>query len=301
MALFEKLRFFGTSTGLLIVAAAATAAWAYYPTGRALVRLWHSDPNYSQGFLVPILALGLLWYRAWERPPGTAPAPWWGLSLLAGAVGLRTAGAYFFVTPFDHLSLLASLVAICLLFGGPAWLNRAWPALALLVFMFPIPSSVGGTSLTDALQSIATRASTFALQTFGVVAAREGNLILLKTTELGVVEACSGLRMLTVFCALALVAAALVPAGWVRKAILVVSAVPLAIACNVIRITTAGVASESLGTETGYFIFHDLAGWLMVPLAFLLLGAEVFVLSKLFRPVPSAPAWAPGSSAVAAV
>jgi exosortase len=152
--------------------------------------------------------------------------------------------------------------------------------------MFPIPASLGGSNLVGGLQTIATRASTLALQTLGVVAVREGNVILLKDTEVGVVEACSGLRMLTVFCALAVVTATLVPVGLIRRVILIASAIPLAIACNVTRITTAGVASESLGSAAGYFVFHDLAGWLMVPLAFLLLGIELWVLSKVFHPEP---------------
>lgn len=271
----------------------AIAAWSYYPTVRGLVRVWQLDPNYSQGFLIPLFAAGLLGWRIWEVRPRTEPSMGWGVGLLGVAAVLRGAGAYFFVTPLDHASLLVALVGLCFLFGGRPWFARAWPALALLVFMFPLPGSLGTESLTEVLQSVATRASTFLLQTLGITAAREGNVILLKGAELGVVEACSGLRMLMVFCALASVTATVLPIGWGRKVLLVASAVPLAIVCNVARITVAGVASSSLGTETGYFIFHDLAGCLMVPMAFLLLGGEIYLLSKLFRPVLVGPAVAP--------
>ncbi|MBX9625755.1 MAG: exosortase/archaeosortase family protein [Gemmataceae bacterium] len=275
-------------TGGLLLAA---AAWAYLPTVAGLADTWDRDPNYSHGWLIPILAAGLAWFRLKGEPlPAVRPDFWWGCGLLAVATAARAAGAYFYVTPLDHLALLLTLPALVLLTGGRGWLRRVWPALALLVFTVPVPGSLGGTEMTGVLQGFATRASTFALQTFGLVAYREGNVIVTRSGDLGVVEACSGLRMLMVFCALAVVTAVLLPIGWVRKVVLVASAVPLALACNVIRITTAGLAGDALGSDAGYFVFHDLAGWLMVPLAFVFLAAEIVLLSKLVRQTDPAPA-----------
>lgn len=263
----------------------AAAAWAYYPTAVGLAATWDRDPNYSHGWLIPILAAGLLWFRFKGSPlPAVRPDFWWGSGLLAVAATTRGVGSYFYVTPLDHLALLLTPPALVLLTGGRGWLRRAWPALALLLFMIPVPASLGGTEITGLLQGFATRASTFALQTFGLVAYREGNVIVTRGGDLGVVEACSGLRMLMVFCALAVVTAVLLPVGWFRKVLLVASAVPLALACNVIRITVAGLAGDALGSDTGYLVFHDLAGWLMVPLAFALLAAEIALLSRLLRP-----------------
>jgi exosortase len=266
-----------------------TLFWAYWPTLAGLAETWSSDPNYSQGFLVPILALGILWHRCRGLGLGQAAPSLLGLVVLLAATALRSAGAYFYVTPLDHVSLLVALAGVCLLFGGWAWLGRAWPAIAFLLFMIPIPRSLGGSALVSGLQQVATAASTFALQTLGVMAQREGNVILLKEAELGIVEACSGLRMLMVFCAFATATAILLPYGWKRRAILIGSAVPLAVACNVIRITAAGLASENLGSEAGYFVFHDLAGWLMLPLAFGFLGLELFLLARLFKRAAAEP------------
>ena len=267
--------------------AAAVAAWAYYPTLAGLARLWDVDPNYSHGFIIPLVALGLAGFRFWESPAAALPAPASGLALLALAAAMRGAGAYYYVTPLDHASLLLTLAGLVLLAGGWPWLRRIWPGLAVLAFAFPIPSAVGGSNLVAGLQDIATKASTFLLQAFGTTAYREGNVILTPACELGIVEACSGLKMLMVFCALAVVTAALVPLGRPQRVVLALSAVPLALACNVARITVAGMASGSLGSEAGHFVFHDLAGWLMVPLAFTLLGIEIVVLAKLVRPGPA--------------
>jgi exosortase/archaeosortase family protein len=96
--------------------------------------------------------------------------------------------------------------------------------------------------------------------------------------------------MLMLFCSLGTAVAVMLPCGWKTRVILIASTMPLALACNIVRITVAGVASAYLGSAQGHFIFHDVAGLLMLPLAFALLGGEVFLLGKLFRPArPDAP------------
>src|SRR5207237_8872226 len=122
-----------------------------------------SNPSSSQGFLVPILALVILWHRSRGGRLGAGSPSALGLIVLLAAAGLRSVGALLYVTPLDHLSLLVALAGICLLLGGRAWLGRAWPAIAFLLFMVPIPRSLGGTALIGGLQQIATTASTFAL------------------------------------------------------------------------------------------------------------------------------------------
>ena len=67
--------------------------------------------------------------------------------------------------------------------------------------MLPLPGRFPE-MLASTLQSLATLASTNVLQTLGFPAQSEGNVIILSQVELGVVEACSGIRMLVVFCAI---------------------------------------------------------------------------------------------------
>jgi exosortase len=142
------------------------------------------------------------------------------------------------------------------------------------------------------LQRVSTLASTNALQTFGLFAQAEGNIIVLHDCEMGVVEACSGLRMLVVFLATSTAVAILCRRSLIQRVLIVLSAVPIAVLCNVIRITTTGIMHETLGHEIADRVYHDVGGWLMVPMALAFLGLEMVILRRLF--VPVGPALGPG-------
>jgi len=93
-----------------------------------------------------------------------------------------------------------------------------------------------------------------------------------------------------VFFALATAFAVVVRRPWVDKVILLASAVPIALASNILRITLTGVLYEcGVAGETAHLFFHDLAGWLMMPLALGLLWVELKVLSRLLIDPPPAP------------
>ena len=125
------------------------------------------------------------------------------------------------------------------------------------------------------MQRIATLASTNVLQTMGIFAQADGNVILLSEHELGVVEACSGLSMLLSFVAISAGMAIVVSRPWLDRAIILASAVPIAVFCNVVRIVVTGVLYNEAGRELGDKVFHDLAGWLMLVMALVALWLEL--------------------------
>jgi exosortase len=263
----------------LILTTMGVVIWAYWTTLVEVVERWENDPQYSHGFLVPLFSGYLLWMRR-DRLQGTGlGARWWGLGIVAGAVVLRLASHFFYQPWLDTGSLLVCLAGIAAAVGGRRALIWAGPSILFLIFMLPLPyrfqTLLGGT-----LQRIATLASAYVLQTFGVPAVTEGNVILLTETKLGVVEACNGLSMLFTFFALATAVAILSQRGWPEKIAIFFSAVPIAILANVVRITVTGLLFEASQDELARTVFHDLAGWLMMPLALGMLLVELFVLGR---------------------
>jgi len=156
--------------------------------------------------------------------------------------------------------------------------------------MLPLPFRLEG-AMAYPLQRVATKVSTYALQTLGFPALAEGNVIHLEDHEIGVVEACSGLSMLFTFIAMATGVVLVIRRPWLDKLLIVASAIPISLLVNMIRITVTGVLHEMVGSRLANLVFHDLAGWLMMPMALGLLWLELDLLSRLL--VEPAPATAP--------
>jgi exosortase len=278
--------------GVRAVPAAAVLAliglclgWAYWPTLQDMADRWAHNPQYSHGFLVPLIALLLLWSRRDLAPALPLSPSWSGLIWLLAALVLRLIAAIYYLDALDGLSLLAALAGVCLLLGGRPALRWSWPAIAFLAFMVPLPFRID-MALAYPLRRLATIASTYVLQTLGLPAFAEGNVIVVEDLRLGVVDACSGLGMLMTFFALATAVGVLSDRPRADRLVLVASAIPIALLANIARITATAVAHETLGAAAGRAIMHDLAGWLMMPLALGLLWLELRFLDRLWAVVP---------------
>src|SRR6185312_5185548 len=275
---------------LAAVGLVAVLAWASWPALHMMERRWSSDPRYTHGYLVPLFALWLLWSRRDRLDPAGVRPSWWGLAWVMAGAALKYAGSYYYLGWFDMVSLLPSLVGVAMLVGGLSALRWAWPSIAFLVFMVPLPYRAEMV-LGSPLQSLASATSTYALQTCGVSATAEGNVIVLDDTRINVVEACNGMGMMFMFLAFAAGVAAVSGRPMLDRALVVASSIPVALLANVVRITATGLLHVTMGGVVADAVYHDFAGWLMMPMALLLLGLEMRLLSLLL--VEEAPREAP--------
>lgn len=247
-----------------------------------VAREWE-QPEYSHGYLIPAFAAVLLWLR---REPFdeevSARDRWWGVALLLFGTAMRVYGAYTVRFTVDYISIIPCLMGVFVLVGGLRALRWAGPPIAFLIFMFPLPGFMKDNLLMP-LQEYATRFSVFAMQTLGIEVYREGNVIHLEKMDMNVVDACSGLRMLTIFLALSVAIAMVVTTRpWWERLIIVISAVPVALLVNVIRITITGVMYNlNVSHDIANHFFHDFAGWIMMPMALGFLYLELLILSHL--------------------
>jgi exosortase len=260
--------------------------YAYADMLSLTMQAW-SDPLYSHGYIIPIFALGLLWLRWQPFKPVPISERWLGLAILIAALCLRLFGIYMTMNPIDRVSLLPALFGLVLMVGGWHTVRWAWPALLFLAFMFPLPSVVEQNVLWK-LQSLASWCSTVVLQTLGISAFREGNVIKIPgSVPLNIADACSGLRMATIFGALALAMVFLIDRPWWDKFVILLSAIPIALAVNVIRITITGLLYMVVGhdNELAHKLSHDWAGYFMMPLALGFLWIELQILERVTVPV----------------
>lgn len=255
---------------------------------RELVTLWSTKADYSHGFLlVPFIAY-LLWTRR-DLFPDTIrwPDPW-GVPLLIGAAGMVVAVNYYHPAREFRLGLalvLAFAGVVVLFLGGKGGLRWAWPALLFPPFAFQLPYRIEQ-GLGTRLQGFATDAGNFVFQLLGLASYTEGNVIVIGDARLFVDEACGGLSMLLTFVALTAAIAVLYRSRPViDRAVLFASAIPIALLCNVVRITVTGLVYWMGWNRLGDLVVHDLAGWLMMPLALGMLWLELKVIDWVVEPV----------------
>ena len=196
---------------------------------------------------------------------------------------MRWISSYYSFVTFDNLSIVPTLAGVLWIVGG--WRVFVWagPAVGFLVFMVPWPMFMTRTIL-EPLQKFASVCSVFSLQTFGLDVYREGTVIILESERMNVVGACSGLRMATIFVALTVAVVLITSRPWWERVVILTSAVPIAIVVNVIRIIITGLCYQYQpeGSDLAGVIFHDIAGYVMMPIALGLLYLECVILANLF-------------------
>ncbi len=274
-------------------------AWTYASSLAALVGHWWNEPDYVYCFLVPVFSAYLLWRRREMMHFTPVRGVAWGVPLLLLAAAMRWASAYYYFALLDPMSLVPCLAGLALLLGGWKALGWAWPAITFLVFMVPLPGFTAGL-LSHPLQRIGTIASTFLIQMVGIPSFFRGNVIILPQTELGVVEACSGLRMMMLFVTVCCGVALVMKGSVLLRLAVLLSAAPIAVLANIARITGTGILYQFVRPEIADWVFHDVAGFFMMPLAVMILWGEVELLLRVtLDPAegPLAPVSAGGRSA----
>ena len=264
---------------MVIASLTGMLVYSYWP-GLLNARSSWDNPQYSHGWIVPICAAALVFW--WRQPIGSvAPlARLAGLGLLIGSFVVRLTCAHYSIVTIDMYTFVPALAGVFLMAGGWGVLRWAWAPIATLIFMYPLPDEATR-YLLGPLQTLATMISTYALQTFGLDAFREGNKIVLGDSQvLGVVDACSGLRMLTIFVWLALMIVLVGGGEWWENLIIAASAIPIALLVNATRITVTGVM-YTIDPEMAEKIFHDWAGYFMMPMALGLLFFEQSILKMM--------------------
>ena len=256
---------------------------AYYPALQWLVLHWSTYQEYIHGFIVPFFSAFLLWDRRDMLKLDKIKGSYLGVPVILGSLAIAMYADSDYTKVLKCMTLAPAIGGFVLLVGGWHAIRWSWPSIVFLELMVPVPGRFSNV-LGQELQSLATKSSVFILQTFGMPVIREGNIIVLPHAQpLGVVEACSGLRMLILFFAACVGAAFyLRHHDAITRTVIALSAVPIAVISNVARITVTALLYEHVSEELGQKVFHDLAGWFMMPLAIILVWIEVTILDRLF-------------------
>jgi exosortase len=265
------------------------ALWSW--TIWACAEHWRGNPNYSYGWVVPLLALGFALRRYLQLDStGTGNKTLASRKPIAAQVlvGLVFAGVVFFLEYSREqiwhpeivlwsicLLAITSTIALLAIYGSTR-LARA-ELFPVLFFLTAVPWPPRFEQpIVNALMRWVAEATTELLHWLGVEAQTSGAAIALRSGLVGITEACSGVRSLQAGIMFGLAMGEWFLLRPVRRIILLMVAVILAIATNLVRTLLLSLQAERHGIESVDRV-HDLIG--NVVIATLIVG--IWVVGKL--------------------
>lgn len=256
----------------LLAAGAVVAALGIYATWSGwadLVWLAWNDPESSHILLVPVVAAWLFWIRR-HRLAGLRP----GFSLLGPAFvaagwGVWEYGYIHSLRVAEHIAAVLVLLGVVVSITGHRVFWRFLPVFGVWLFLIPVPYRIR-MPLSIPLQRWTAAITQEVMQTLGVEVTRAGSILTINGIDVGVAEACNGMRLVFGLFLVSYLFAFMLPfRPWVRVAILALAPL-LALICNIIRLVPTVWFYGNTPVDVAD-AFHDLSGWPMIGLGFLIL------------------------------
>jgi exosortase D (VPLPA-CTERM-specific) len=255
----------------VIVAVLLTTAALFGWGVRGVVGAW-SEPEYSHGWLIPLVTGFLLWQRRRRIWAARAAGSWTGVGLVASGLLILVLAWMALMQMPQALALLVVLAGLGLAALGWRAMRLVWLPLLFLLFALPVP----GTAyllLSTKLQLLSSEIGAWMLQALGISVLLDGNVIDLGVYRMQVAEACSGLRYLFPLSAFGFLCAWLYRAPLWARAVVFLATVPITVLTNSARIALTGVLIDYGNQELAEGFLHLFEGWIifLVALAALLL------------------------------
>jgi exosortase len=265
--------------------------WIFREEINGLVKQWITDPSWSHGFLIPLFSLYFLHQNKDDILAIRQMRPSWIMGLGGMLFLLVLYPVNIVMLKFMYgkpLIMIAAIGATVLFLGGWKLLKFTWLPVAYLFFAVPLPQRLYF-QLTNPMRQLAAQVATIILNIVPQLNAEvRGSVIDVvyrgKALEpaLDVADACSGMRLLMAFVALGVAMAYLHWRPIWQRLVLLASTIPIAIICNIVRVTVTGFIYILGNPMYAQGIYHDLLGMLMLPLAFALYGGLAWLMSNLF-------------------
>ena len=254
-----------------------------------IVSRWLSDSSWSHGFLIPFFSLYFINQKKDEILITEKRTNYLGLFALISLIILYILNTVQIKIAYGQpLIMIASIGAIVLFLGGWKLVKYLWLPIAYLFFAVPLPARLYR-EITIPMRQLAAKIASTLLSWVPELQATASGVVIdvvykgkILEPALDVAEACSGMRLLMAFLALGVAMAYLHDRPVWQRIILLLSTVPIAILCNIIRVTTTGFIYILIAPKYAQGIYHDALGMLMLPLAFILYGLLAKFMNLLF-------------------
>ncbi len=256
------------NTALLLLAAAIGLCFNLYWSGiQSLLSAWQR-PEYSHGYIIPLIALFIALKR--YQPSYPPRSKWLGLTIVVISILVGMFGNAAGIADIVTYGLLLSIAGFAIVLLGLGSAAHLWPAWVYLGFMLPLPNFVYW-PLSIKLQFLSSQIGVQFIKWFGIPVFLEGNIIDLGNYQLQVAEACSGLRYLFPLLSFGFLFATLYRGpGW-QKLIILLSTIPITIFMNSLRIGIIGFLVDRYGIAQAEGFLHLFEGWVIFMVCILML------------------------------
>jgi exosortase D (VPLPA-CTERM-specific) len=267
-------------TQLFFATAVCIYIYVYYKTILYTSTIWDTE-EYSHCYLIPFIVAALVVKRLQEDTQYVRSS-WAGVWIVCVAIALLVVGELSALYDFAQYAAVLTIIGLFIVTLGTrtTW-NIAGP-LGLLFFIVPLPKFVY-VELSAWLQLVSSTLGVEILDLFDVPVFQDGSIIDLGGLRLEVAEACNGLRYLFPLLSLGYLAAYFLKDAWWKKIVLVLSAAPICIAMNSLRIAVIGVTVDLWGNEMAGGIVHTVEGWVVFMVSAAILMAEAYALQYIGR------------------
>ncbi len=242
-------------------------------------RRWSTQEEYGYAYLIPFIVGFFIWQRKAQLQQIEFKYSWAGLVVLLLGLFITVLGTVSATHSIIQYGFIVSFIGAVYLFLGYEAFKVVLPPLLLLFLIVPLPAFLYST-LSSSLQIISSELGVWVIRLFGISVFLEGNVIDLGVYKLQVVEACSGLRYLFPLVSLSLIAAFIYKAAFWKRAIIVLSSIPITILMNSFRIGMIGVLVEYKGIEQAEGFLHDFEGWIIFMACTGLLILEMWLFAR---------------------
>lgn len=265
---------------LLLIAGSVPLFWIGLVS---LAQAW-STPEYSHGPLIPLISLYLFLRELRRSPlPDLDVADRWpGVLVIVAALALAVFGNLTRIPDIVTYAMIIWIGGIVLtVFGWQRGIRHQLPVFHL-IFMLPLPQFLYW-KLTIFLQWVSSALGVWFVSLAGVSVYLEGNVIDLGVYKLQVAEACSGLRYLFPILSFSYLFAILYRGPVWHKVVLLLSAAPLTVLMNSVRIGVIGILVDSFGIEQAEGFMHFFEGWVVFLICIAILFCMAVALQRLTR------------------
>ena len=226
-----------------------------------MFRLAREDLSY--GWYVPVFSLYVVWTERRKIIESVGESSGWGLPFVvlfafAGLLGVRGTQVRLEIVGF--VGMLIGLVWT--MFGAKTMRQILFPALFLL-FCMPLHSYLD--LVTIHLRLLAVSFADGVLHGCGVEVVREGTMLFSPSGSfaIDVAEPCSGLRSLFAMMALTAGYAYFTQPTWLRRGLLFVLAIPIAVVGNAVRILSIVAIAATCSPDFATGFYHDYSGYVV--------------------------------------